>query len=335
MKNIRNIMWLENSGPMNRIIQKANETYFNELTEEFLFSIDGMAKRALEDIPKTISWIKKTYPDLKCSPISRSISSKVVSGGLSVNHVLVNYYKHNIVKFMDGNECNLILEIGAGFGALARELMLVYPGVKYVILDLEEVIQFSHNFLKREFPDKKHKFLSSAKDLEDFDILYVRAEDEETHVLLKELAGYDLCVNTCSMGEIPPDVGDYYMEMVQNLGIKYFYWFNRFNHKVTTEGECIYRIPFKTNIVHFDPYPLILQCPFEIMKHHGQNCEIFMELNKEQQPTDHKFITLFKRLGSTGSKKDKDLFLAYCSQQNQSYIHFTLNSIKEGNNEKN
>ena len=310
-ENMLSNMWDQNDLPMEKL--RNAENFFEALTEEFLFSIDGIAKhRPQEEIKKSIDWIKQRYPDVKCSEISNLVSSNVVVDGLSLNHLQSSIYRSNITKYLKNQDCNLILEIGAGYGALARELILAYPNVKYIIVDLEDVLSFSHRFLLEEFPDKKHTFLKDSQDLLNFDILYVSAQNIDSHNLLKEISGYDLCVNTCSFAEMTSQIVEYYMNLVQELGVKYFYWFNRFNHRVSPQGECILQIPSKTNITHFDAYPEFLKCPGNIMKEHGQNCEIFMECNTEQSTTKDAFIILYKKYMQTKSLVDAEALELVC-----------------------
>ena len=48
-----------------------------------------------------------------------------------------------------------MVDIGGGYGALARLILLTYPNIKYCIVDIPETLFFAELFLAHEFPNKQ------------------------------------------------------------------------------------------------------------------------------------------------------------------------------------
>jgi hypothetical protein len=140
------------------------------------FSIDGFVawKECQNLIKPATDWLSQHYPNVVFSPISKYFNPEVMTDGLSVNHCQMNIIRYVINGFKNLSECKSILEIGPGYGALPREILLTNDKIKYVIIDLPESIICSYSYLSLEFPNKKHLVLTSEEDVkEDFDILYI------------------------------------------------------------------------------------------------------------------------------------------------------------------
>jgi len=279
------------------------EEFWDYITSIFDYSIDGIAVLPkFKDSQKScIEWMINLYPDLKLSKISELINDEVVIDGLSVNHVFVNITKHNLRNKYDFTKANGILEIGAGYGALAREILLEYNG-KYIIIDLEASLNCSHDFLKHEFPDRKHLRIDHKEDLqkiesENWDNLYIDCsfftkEFIESQTELNK-QNIDLVINTCSLGEMDKESVINYYNMVSTYGIKYFYWLNRYNHKVWEKPMqhlnkgipndpwnlvCYNEIPKSWDKIHEDQRPRWYDDPTGILGHHSQMAELFLEI---------------------------------------------------------
>ena len=125
-----------------------------------------------------------------------------------------------------------ILEVGAGYGALARVLKTVRPGCTYIIIDLPETLYYSAGFLSSSFPDAK-VFLGdqetikgfSQDDLSSFDFVFLPIGLEHH---LEDLE-CDLFLNTHSLGEIPPEISRYWFDFFQNrINTRQYFTVNRF-----------------------------------------------------------------------------------------------------------
>lgn len=126
---------------------------------------------------------------------------------------------------------DVVVEIGGGYGGLARLMKLLKPRCTYVIIDLPDSLFYSHIFLRETFGDnilyvKDAKRLSNA-DLSKYDIVLVPT-------IMKDcLKGVRTAValNTISLGEMNQATIYDYMSFVQySLVSSYFYTINRYGN---------------------------------------------------------------------------------------------------------
>lgn len=110
--------------------------------------------------------------------------------------------RNNIFQYI-----NKIVEIGGGFGRTCHVIMTISNIEKYVIVDLEPMLQLSRSYLKRVLP--AHIFSR---------IQFVSSEDRVEQGNLSA----DLVINIDSMQEMPQSVIDLYMENIVRCA-KYFY----------------------------------------------------------------------------------------------------------------
>ncbi len=156
-------------------------------------------------------------PDIKESKYS--IPGTVGENGYSnmfLTHLYfyLNIMEHSIVP-------KRILEIGAGYGGLARIFKVLHPEIAYTIIDLPESIYFSKHFL-------------TLNRIED--ICFVLPEDMEV------LSGepFDVVVNTFSFQEMPFDTILAYVDFMESgLRVKGFYTCNYYKNKEVS-GEQSY-----------------------------------------------------------------------------------------------
>ena len=118
-----------------------------------------------------------------------------------------------------------VLEIGGGFGALARLIKLASPGTRYVIMDLPESLFFSSTFLRLHFPRARTVYVASPSDLnKTADFMFVPAH----RVDWLDNQSFDLAINVNSLGEMLQPTVDRYMRLINGGRIKHFYGINRF-----------------------------------------------------------------------------------------------------------
>lgn len=250
------------------------------------FSIDGFVfwKECQELIKPATDWLSQHYPNVVFSPISKYFNTEVVTDGLSVNHCQMNIIRSIIDDFKNLSNCKSIIEIGPGYGALPREILLKNDKIKYVIIDLPESIICSYSYLSLEFPNKTHLVITSEEDTKkDFDILYVPVKFLDTFLKSKMIHQFDLFINTCSMGEMTNDIVRNYYNIVTNiLDVKSVYWLNRFldnGSQTENSNACAVEIPKKWHIKHWKQIPTYMQCPY-IMNYHAKYVELYADIQQ-------------------------------------------------------
>lgn len=281
-------LWKQNESCLRQAIKKySREEFVTEyISKQFFYSIDGVSYQHPEDINPSIKWLFKNYPAVFFSKISDYISKDITRDGLSVNHCQVNIIRHIIDSVFDLSKTNYVLEIGAGYGALAREIMIANDNIKYVIIDLPEGLYSAYCYLTLEFPDKNHVVCYDTIPDDNFDVLYIPAGlYKETQTLDIK---YDFCVNTCSFGEMPDaSISKYYNLITNELDVDGIYWLNRFNNEYTSERgddyNCLDLIPINWNVIRWQYDPLFLQCPYNIMGRHSNMLELCAQLGQGQQ----------------------------------------------------
>ncbi len=102
-----------------------------------------------------------------------------------------------------------VIEIGGGYGGLARVMRLFNPQQTYIIVDLLDSLYCSYVFLSTHYPDAKILFVTrpeQAAEIGNFDFVFVPTQ----HFGVLRGCSADLIVNTASFGEmIGRDVDDY------------------------------------------------------------------------------------------------------------------------------
>lgn len=123
-----------------------------------------------------------------------------------------------------------IIEVGGGFGALARVFKLMHPQARIVLVDIPESLFFQHAFMKASFPDAKHQYISRADEpVGDADIVYV------PNCFAGTLKGSEffLAVNTNSFGEMPEKASSRWLELLQReTSTSNVFFLNRFLNRI-------------------------------------------------------------------------------------------------------
>lgn len=162
--------------------------------------------------------------------------------------------KRSIEFLFEHKKVKTILEIGAGYGNLAHKLKFLYPNVKYIIVDLPEVLLIQHYFINKNNPQCKIKNLLDYQD-----IPYSNANEIDCDVLLvpfkahkKIKINFDVAINTRSFGEMPKEVlHDYIAWVEKNINHKgLLYTTNRYVFTKSIDKNKIRDYPFDD---HWDP----------------------------------------------------------------------------------
>jgi putative sugar O-methyltransferase len=176
----------------------------------------------------------------------KRLSEKVLFHTLITDDVL----KH--VPF-NHQEQNFILDIGAGYGGLARILKYYIPHSTYILIDLPESLMLSAYFLKYNFPDKKIALLDDIINelnhfndiMKKYDFIIIPPS------ILKSIKteSIDLVINTASLGFMAEEYLTFYLEQTYRVlkQERYFYSLN----KVETDhwGIGMYEWNLKNNYI--------------------------------------------------------------------------------------
>lgn len=124
-----------------------------------------------------------------------------------------------------------ILEVGGGFGALARVFKLMHPQARVVLVDIPESLFFQHAFLKASFPAAKHQYVGRPDEVvaDDADFVYV------PNCFAQVLAGSEffLAVNTNSFGEMPEEASSRWLDLIQReTSTANIFFLNRFLNRI-------------------------------------------------------------------------------------------------------
>ena len=95
----------------------------------------------------------------------------------------------------------VVLEIGSGYGGLARIVKLHHPACALVLLDIEETLKGAEIYLRYAFPDAVIRYFTpgNPRAPESGEIVLCRVEDSAA---LKGMTA-DVAINTWSFGEMP------------------------------------------------------------------------------------------------------------------------------------
>lgn len=176
--------------------------------------------------------------------------------GLRINYRVLRYayYASQIRKYsgLDRYKKNIFIDIGGGYGGLARFLKNLYPNSTFIIVELPELNLLSNYFLKTSFPDKKivtdfEIDIAEENELKDNDFILMCPSS------LKKLKSnsVDLAINTTSLGEMTDDMQNYYIQNIERTS-KGFYSVNRAKirkEKYNSRGFYSFNFKKKWNIL--------------------------------------------------------------------------------------
>lgn len=167
-----------------------------------------------------------------------------------------------------------IVELGGGYGCLARTLKLFIPNSIYVDIDLPESLYFAYLFLKLSFPEARILYVTDQAQLKDgldkYDFVLIPT------MFAESITGneFDLFCNTASLGEMTNPLIRYWMDFVQNkLKVKYFFGNNRYLNALLPyvslkkwridENECSVLFDARWKILAWELDPEFNRCPYE------------------------------------------------------------------------
>ncbi len=166
-------------------------------------------------------------PPLGESELALPRSIKEISGiAYSINSIAQLDEFYNIMARLPAQEnLSIILEIGSGYGGLARQFKSTKSKIKYILVDLPESLIFSYSFLQLNFPNAVFKFITELSE-------FSRIADSKYDFLLCPMQLFpnvkwpkiDLLINLYSLGEMPQDCIDMFMHGINNnINCKYVF----------------------------------------------------------------------------------------------------------------
>ena len=187
------------------------------------------------------NFLKKHLPEKNIGNCDYSINFLGYWFDYGIIHHLKHYEK--IEKYIKNNF--VILEIGGGFGSLAR-IIMNDKKCKYFLIDLPEANLMSNFYLQTHFPEKKIFNYSDFKEksleevIENYDIFIL-----PPGTLDKQNIKFDFIINSRSFAEMNKKTIKEYFTLIHSKINKDGYFLNINRHLKSTVGEDI----------KFDEYP--------------------------------------------------------------------------------
>jgi len=191
---------------------------------------------------------------------------------ISYNDIfLINFYLE-IEKYIL-NKKNIILEIGGGYGGLAR-IIANNKNCTYVLIDLPEINLISSYYLKSHFPNKKFLLYEEYKNNEE-----IKVQDYDFVILppwsLNKNIPFNFCINLRSMMEMDViSINKYFKYIQENIKIDgYFLNVNRYFSADNKYNFYFHKFPYdkRWTIIKSDTSWLQQQIHFLLAKRTQNN----------------------------------------------------------------
>ena len=172
------------------------------------------------------------------SPVSDP-ATIVELGGVGYSNIFLchaNYYLRTMLTYGGKLHHGQVLEIGGGYGALARVFKIMGTPAQYFIIDLPESLFYAQVFLQMNFPDADIRYLQQDSDpnLQGAEIILVPVQS--CHLL--DGLKFDFVINTGSLQEMPDASVLFWMDFIQNrIHPEMFYSLNYFLNDKTAFNE--------------------------------------------------------------------------------------------------
>ncbi len=110
-----------------------------------------------------------------------------------------------------------VLEIGTGYGALARHLKQALPGIAYTLCDLPEALYFSAPYLSFTHPNLETRFVTDAQSPLDSTGAMHFVPNYALPVVANRGGQFDLVINTLSLSELSAHKVQTYGALISRL----------------------------------------------------------------------------------------------------------------------
>jgi hypothetical protein len=180
-------------------------------TDIKLFLIDGLYRLSLwKRLLPGRAVDELVRPDIG-NPYGFFSGSSFITTGAEYQH----YYANKTVDLLGGYSEPTVLELGGGYGGYAYFLHKMNNGIKYIDIDLPEVLSIASFYLMAAYPDSKFVLYGEYDEIPDhgFDFLML-----PNFAVDKIKAGsVDLIFNSYSLGEMSGDAIDAYVAQFKRL----------------------------------------------------------------------------------------------------------------------
>jgi putative sugar O-methyltransferase len=185
-------------------------------------------ERIAPDLPETLR------PFLEESPIGNPRVLEVEGLRLTQSSLEYTYMLSHLAPYLES--VKVVVDVGGGYGGLARLIKLARPGIRLVLLDLPETNAIQTYFLANAFPGAALLGLSDVVAMLEIDVSTL---DFDFLVLPGQLferirpLSFEAVINTRSMMEMDlPTVGFYIDQIQRKLAPGgFFYCVNRYEKK--------------------------------------------------------------------------------------------------------
>lgn len=192
---------------------------------------------------------------LEESPIGNPRTHEVDGIRVTQSSLEYTYMLSHLDPYLDSVQVGV--DIGGGYGGLARLIKLARPGIRLVLLDLPETNAIQTYFLANAFPRARVLGLSDVVAMDridpralDFDFLVLPGQLVER----LRLASFEAVINTRSMMEMDLDTVGFYLRQIQDKLAKggVFYCVNRYAKKTRLKD---YPFDEKWRVAYSAPWP--------------------------------------------------------------------------------
>ncbi len=197
----------------------------------------------------------KFRPFLEESPIGNPRALEIDGVRVTQSSLEYTYMLSHLDPYLEG--ADVVVDVGGGYGGLARLVKLARPGARVVLLDLPETNAIQTYFLASAFPGAKVLGLSDVVRLDDIDAGKL---DLDFLILPGQLfdrlspGSFQAVVNTRSMMEMDLETVGFYIRQIQEKlregGI--FYCVNRYEKKTRLKD---YPFDDRWRVSYSEPWP--------------------------------------------------------------------------------
>lgn len=299
MKNRKSIRNFKNCGEAVLYAQKGSFSGFDHRERNAKSIIDFKINELKRLFP---GFLFEEYAELQESIYSDKNSLEEINGSFKYSNIFLTHLYHYLrttFNFNTKSKIRRVIEIGGGYGALARIFKIMNRDITYMIIDLPESLFFAHVFLSLNFPNASIAYINENKkiDLDKYDFVLIPVQ------FYQSLSNdeFDIVINTGSLQEMPDITVKFWMDFIQKfIGVKMFYSFNYFlnNKKIyaeTSKEEANYICPildpfWKVNHFKINPEVITIDCS-------GRNwLELYAERIKFEDRNAEKIKEYFHKL---------------------------------------
>lgn len=167
---------------------------------------------------------------------------------ISYNLMRHAMFAGRIQRYVDLAPALTIVEIGSGYGSLARLMTILSPRSRVVLVDIPSSLALAYYYLRRSCPSisiaAPHQY-TSGRDAMASDATVVLLPDGWIDAVPS--GSVDLVINTTSFQEMQPEVLRRYFEALQRFSRGYFYCYNRLRTPASYGGVAFADYPFDSN----------------------------------------------------------------------------------------